>query len=69
MTIGLPASCKSTLPISAAAMEEVKGFVKPYDWTFTTDYVGTLSPGKTLQVRKSRGACISSADSSGLIVK
>ncbi|TPX39170.1 hypothetical protein SeLEV6574_g07395 [Synchytrium endobioticum] len=30
---------------SAAAMKDVNGFVKPYDWTYTTDYAGTLQPG------------------------
>ncbi|TPX30920.1 hypothetical protein SmJEL517_g05611 [Synchytrium microbalum] len=34
---------------SAAAMEEVTGFVKPYDWTYTTDYTGSLYSGKTKQ--------------------
>ena len=29
--------------ISAAGLQEVKEVVKPFDWTYTTDYKGTLS--------------------------
>ena len=31
----------------------IKDVVKPFDWTYTTDYKGTLSGSNLLQVQKS----------------
>ena len=51
--MGLSRSCDShVIPNRGESLAKVKGVVQQFDWTFTTDYSGTLlsTPEATLQV-------------------